>query len=84
MDKRKGYKETLVSSFLNRYLCSETSPSFITSLIHLPSYEPYLDFIQSMGKRHVPSVVKAHRHRFRRSRGLWYAPEASLDTAKLH
>lgn len=82
--KVKLHTKALACTFRNRYLCSDTSPSFITALIHLPSYESHLDFIQSMGKRHAPSVVKTHRHRFRRSRGLRHAPEAPLGTTQLH
>ena len=80
----KAYTKTLACTSRNRYLCSDTSPSFITSLIHLPSYESHLDFIQSTGKRHAPSVVKAYHPRSRRSRGLRHAPETPLGTTQLH
>ena len=82
--KVKLHTKALACTFLNRYLCSDTSPSFITALIHLPSYESHLDFIQSMGKRHAPSLVKAYHPRSRRSRGLRHAPEAPLDATQLH
>ena len=82
--KAKPHTKALACTFRNRYLCSDTSPSFITSLTHLPSYESHLDFIQSMGKRHAPSVVKAYHPRSRRSRGLRHAPEAPPDATQLH
>ena len=82
--KAKHHTKALACTFRNRYLCSDTSPSFITSLIHLPSYESHLDFIQSMGKRHAPSLVKVYHPRSRRSRGLRHAPEAPLGTTQLY
>lgn len=82
--KVKLHTKALASTSRNSYLCSDTSPSFITALIHLPSYESHLDFILSMGKRHAPSVVKAYHPRSRRSRGLRHAPEAPLVATQLH